>query len=219
MTSDVTPSSLAEALAAFQSELPPIGKANTANTGTYSYSYADLADISRAVMPLLGKHGLSFTSFPTLDEGGRFVLRYTLRHASGESDSGSYPLPANGSAQQMGSAISYARRYALSAVTGIAPDEDDDGKAAGTYEYRSERPASRQAPPATNGHAEDTVSAARAALAKKCQTMGYDRSRVEEKFREKYQQELGEATDPTRVRAFTKLLDGMPELDLNAATA
>lgn len=120
---------LADALAAFQLELPKIGKDKQADAGKFGYKYADLASVSAAVLPLLGKHGLSFSAKPTLDDGGRFVLAYTLRHVSGESDSGIYPLPAaNTAAQQLGSAITYARRYCLLAVTGVMPeDEDDDG--------------------------------------------------------------------------------------------
>src|SRR5690606_31859835 len=79
------------------------------------------------VLPLLGKHGLSFSARPTLDEAGRFVLAYSLRHESGDSEDGAYPLPTTGTPQQVGSAITYARRYALCAVTGVAADEDDDG--------------------------------------------------------------------------------------------
>lgn len=124
---------LAAALAALQAELPTLGKGNTATVrgdkGSYTYRYADLADVSKAIMPLLAKQGLSFSAKPTLDEHGRFGLVYTLRHTSGESDSGVYPLPS-GKPQEMGSAITYARRYALCAVTGIAPDQDDDGHAA-----------------------------------------------------------------------------------------
>ena len=120
---------LATALAAFQADLPPLGKDSTANAGTYSYSYADLAAVSRVVLPLLGKQGLSFSSKPTLVDG-KFVLDYVLRHSSGDEDRGSYPLPS-GRPQEVGSAITYARRYALMAVTGVFPaEEDDDGKAA-----------------------------------------------------------------------------------------
>lgn len=129
--------SLAAALAAFQLELPRIGKDKRAEAGKYGYSYADLAAVSAAVLPLLGRHGLSFSARPTIsrhhEDGDAgdvgFVLAYTLRHDSGESVSGVYPLPAPTiSAQQMGSAITYARRYCLLAVTGAAPeDEDDDG--------------------------------------------------------------------------------------------
>ncbi len=124
------PDNLAGALAAFQAELPKISKGNTADAGTYKFKYADLADVSEKVLPLLGRHGLSFSAMPTLDEGGKFVLEYVLRHRAGESVMGRYPLPS-GSPQQIGSAITYARRYALCSVTGVAPEaEDDDGKGA-----------------------------------------------------------------------------------------
>lgn len=129
------PASLAAALAAFQAELPKVPKTKTAvvqhkdGGGSHRYNYADLADFSTIVLPLLAKHGLSFSSLPTLDEGGRLVLEYTLRHSGGDSVTGRYPL-GSGTSQQIGSAITYARRYALSAITGVAADEDDDGKAA-----------------------------------------------------------------------------------------
>jgi hypothetical protein len=68
---------------------------------------------------------------PTIDGDGNFVLRYELLHVSGQSRVGCYPLPATTSkAQELGSAITYGRRYCLSSVIGIAPDDDDDGAAA-----------------------------------------------------------------------------------------
>lgn len=122
------------ALAVVQSQLPRIDKGKTAKVpmkagGTYTYTYADLADVSAAVLPLLGANGLSFTTWPTL-VGNRFVLRYELLHQSGESKGGEYPLPIDAGAQALGSAITYARRYCLCAVTGVAPDDDDDAAAA-----------------------------------------------------------------------------------------
>ena len=135
----MTEANLATALAAFQKALPKIGKGSVADAGTYKFKYADLADVSAAVLPLLGEHGLSFSARPTLDEGGRFVLAYELLHASDERRTGSYPLPASGSPQQIGSAITYARRYALCAVTGVAADEDDDGQAAKETKVQPER--------------------------------------------------------------------------------
>jgi ERF superfamily protein len=123
---------LAAALAQLQTQLPKIRKSETAQVrsekGSYSYSYADLAGISEQLLPIMGKLGLSFTSRPTLS-GDRFVLAYRLWHTSGECLDGEYPLPAGGTPQQVGSAITYGRRYCLCAVTGIAP-EDDDGAAA-----------------------------------------------------------------------------------------
>jgi ERF superfamily len=123
---------LAAALAELQTKLPRIGKDKTARvtsqrTGkTHTYDYVNLATVSHAILPLLGGLGLSFTSRPTLTEDGQFVLAYSLMHASGERENGTYPLPGSGTPQEIGSAITYARRYSLCAVTGVAPDEDDD---------------------------------------------------------------------------------------------
>jgi hypothetical protein len=135
MTSQAIPaekpnSTLNEALADLQTQLPHIAKNNRAKVptktgGSYEYQYADLAEITRHVLPLLGKLGLSFTSRPTLG-GDRLVLMYELRHVSGESLDGMYPLPDRGTPQEVGSAITYARRYCLCAVTGLAPDNDDE---------------------------------------------------------------------------------------------
>jgi ERF superfamily protein len=150
--------SLAQALAALQTQLPKVDKAKTAKVKTdkanYTYDYADLAQITRQLMPILGELGLSFTAKPTVTDDGRFVLAYKLLHVSGESEKGQYPLPAQGTPQSMGSAITYARRYCLCAVTGVAPEDDDDGAAAEadarTSYARPEPPARRQAEPETD---------------------------------------------------------------------
>lgn len=128
-----TKDGLYAALAKFQADIPHITKDATADAGTYSYKYADLADICKKAMPLLGKLGLAFTSKPTVNQAGQFVLAYKLTHSSGEDESGEYllPSPEKVKAQQMGSAITYAKRYSFCAVTGIAPaGEDDDGRQA-----------------------------------------------------------------------------------------
>jgi hypothetical protein len=141
----VTGENLATALVAFQNELPKLGKGQRATVqtkagGSYSYDYADLSDITETVIPLLAKHGLAFTAAPTVDDAG-FILRYELLHTSGEVTAGAYPLPSPSqhSPQDVGSAITYARRYALCAVTAVAPGgDDDDGQKAA--QSRTEKP-------------------------------------------------------------------------------
>jgi hypothetical protein len=125
---------LASALAKAQGEFPAIEKNKTAKIpkktgGDYSYQYADLADIIRVVTPALTKYGLSVTQSPTL-VGDKFVLETVLMHASGEWRSALYPLMGHERAQEQGSEITYARRYALCPMLGIHGEEDDDGKAA-----------------------------------------------------------------------------------------
>jgi hypothetical protein len=116
--------SLTAAVSAMQGELPVVEKVNSVNAGARKYKYADLTLLTEKVMPLLSKHGLAFIALPNIADGV-FGLSYELRHESGDSVAGHYPLP-NTAPQEIGSAITYARRYALAAVTGVAPGGDDD---------------------------------------------------------------------------------------------
>lgn len=173
--SDEKPSGLFAALAALQGELPHIDKSNVGDIPGkdgkrgYKYKYADLADVSRAILPLLSKHGLAFNSKPTIVDG-EFGLLYKLVHKSGEKDEGFYPFGRGGSPQQVGSLITYARRYTLCAVTGAAPDEDDDAAAA-EQPYRQsagdvfENAAPAQAHQASNGAPRGQVARPAAAQA------------------------------------------------------
>jgi hypothetical protein len=138
---------LAEALAALQARLPRVAKTSEGQErGGKKDKYADLTDISDALRPLLSSLDLSFVCRPTLDEQGRFVLAYALLHVSGEEMGGFSPLPTSGTPQQVGSAITYARRYTLCAVTGLAPGDDDDDAQAAEQEHvaRLRRPVSAQ---------------------------------------------------------------------------
>jgi hypothetical protein len=137
------PATLAGSLALVQSQLPRITKDRTAEVptksgGSYSYSYADLAAVSAEILPLLGRCGLAWVTRPTTVDG-RFVLTYHLIHASGEVIEGEFPLPPPSTPQAMGSAITYARRYTLCAVTGVAADTDDDDAAHATNQARGGR--------------------------------------------------------------------------------
>lgn len=135
--------SLAEALVAFQAEAPKFAKNKTAKVqtktgGTYTYKYADLGDILPIVGPLLAKHGLSWSSRPGRGDDGELVLRYRLLHSSGEADADEMPLGVDRHCrpQELGSAITYARRYAITAQLNLTTDEDDDAHAAMQSEPR-----------------------------------------------------------------------------------
>lgn len=138
-----TTSDLLSVLHDLQQHLPTVAKANTADTGKYKYKYADLIDVQAAIFPLLDKYNLTWTTAPTLTPQG-FALHYALRHVSGEAIEGDYYLPA-GTPQEIGSAITYARRYALCAVTGLAPGgDDDDGAAASRPPVKEKSEASEK---------------------------------------------------------------------------
>lgn len=204
MSDKPTPGSLAAALVAFQASLPHVGRDQRATVksdkGSYTYSYANLADVSAKVLPLLAAQGLSFSAKPTLDESGRFVLEYRLRHVGGEEDVGTYPL-ANGTPQQVGSSITYARRYALLAVSGVAPDiDDDDGQAA-------EQAGAPRIDPA---------DAARARLKSACERHGWARDVVAAKFAERYPAGIDAETDQARIDKFREYLTSLPQHELTA---
>lgn len=139
MSTETANGGLFGALAELQAKLPSIRKGETANVrsdkGNYSYKYADLTDVSEVLLPLMGSLGLAFTSRPTMRDG-QFILAYSLVHVSGEREDGTYPLPAGGTPQAIGSAITYARRYCLCAVTGVAPGGDDDDAGAAEVSHR-----------------------------------------------------------------------------------
>lgn len=137
------PASLAEALAMVQAEIPEVLKAETAKIEKegkkgYTYNFADLSAVTRVILPRLGKVGLSFITKPTLIEG-RLYLVYKLLHVSGETEEGVYPLPSSGGPQEIGGAITYARRYVLCSITGVAPGDDDDAAEAQAAHKRGQQ--------------------------------------------------------------------------------
>lgn len=139
---------IAGALAAFQAEMPVVNKSKSANIPNKSggpgfrYSYADLADVTRQIAPLLAKHGLSFTAHPRAAESGYELAATLLHDGSDQTIEGALPLFGRTS-QEIGSAITYARRYLLGCLTGVVTDDDDDGAAAAQAPQRTrhERPA------------------------------------------------------------------------------
>ena len=118
---------LAAALAKAQAKMtnPPKTKRGQCRGGTYMY--ADLADVLDHVRAPLTENGLAIVQM--VQPG---VLLTRLVHVSGQYLESRYPLPEGGqlSAQEMGSQITYARRYSLCPLLGIAGETDDDAKQA-----------------------------------------------------------------------------------------
>lgn len=147
MTETNTPATTGKiyaALAKAQASFKPCVKNRKANYG----KYADLASILAATQPALNAHGLAVIQRVTSRPEG-VEVETILGHESGETIS-SGPLfmpvtPGKGMnpAQAFGSARTYACRYSLSSLLGIAADDDDDGNAAG-YGSAAERHAARQ---------------------------------------------------------------------------
>lgn len=94
----------------------------------FGSSYADLSAVRDMVIPIFTKHGFSIIQAPNYEDGV-FFLETALIHTSGAHLRWRYPLPGDPSkVQQIGGAITYARRYTLSSIACIASEEDIDGE-------------------------------------------------------------------------------------------
>jgi len=119
---------LAESLAKAQGVMVPAKKG--AENPFFKSKYADLASVWDVCRGPLSENGLSIVQAIAVPAPGETILQTILLHTSGQLIVSSYPVkPVKDDPQGMGSAITYARRYALMAMIGIAP-EDDDGESA-----------------------------------------------------------------------------------------
>ena len=95
----------------------------------FKKKYADLSSVREATIKPLNDNGLSIMQVVTTEESGAPVLISRLMHKSGEWIEASYPLPITPlKPQELGSAITYARRYSWASLCGIAADDDDDAE-------------------------------------------------------------------------------------------
>lgn len=122
---------LADALSKAQAKIE--GAKKDALNPHFKSKYADLASVWEAIREPLAANGLSIaqgTEFFGDADNLHLVLCTRLLHKSGQWIESVIPVrPVKDDPQGMGSALTYARRYALSAMAGVAP-EDDDGEAA-----------------------------------------------------------------------------------------
>jgi hypothetical protein len=118
-----------EAFCAAQSEIG-VARKNTSNP-FFNSKYADLKECFNACSDALNRHGIHISQ-PTMLEGDLFVIRTILTHTSGETMQ-DFGVPIVGwkdaktknPAQAFGSGQTYARRYGLCGMVGIAPADDD----------------------------------------------------------------------------------------------
>lgn len=120
---------LAKALCKAQSEMG--GAVKDAKNPFFKSSYADLTSVIKAIKEPFNNNGLSYMQFPVTSSGGNGVgVKTVLMHTSGQFIESEFYLPlVKADPQAGGSAITYARRYALQALAGI-PTADDDAEAA-----------------------------------------------------------------------------------------
>lgn len=137
---------LAAALALAQSSMKAAAFNKT--NPHFKNKYADLAAVLDAIRLPLAANKLSVTQTTEIREGG-LALVTTMRHSSGQWVASEYPLPSGVRPQELGSALTYARRYSLSAIACIAADDDDDAEGARTNGQTSSTPQPRANPSVT----------------------------------------------------------------------
>ena len=130
-------------------EVPNFVTDETAQAGKKTYKYLNLATILKTIKPVFEKHGLAFSQRVTFDNTGEArqvigTVETIIFDDKEQMVACSYPFFVTGDPQQVGSAITYARRYSLYAVLGIFPDKDDDGAYAKQRYDTADRPISSE---------------------------------------------------------------------------
>lgn len=128
-------------------EVPNFSTDETANAGSRTYKYLNLATLLKNIKPIFEKYDIAFSQRVTFDGtgDGRQTLGTVETIIFDENEQQTvceYPFFVTGDPQQVGSAITYARRYSLTTVLGIFPDKDDDGRYAKQKFDTDDRPIS-----------------------------------------------------------------------------
>ena len=135
---------LTKAMAEFQKVVKqPVKNADNPYFGS---KYVPLESLVKAVMETGSPLGISFMQYTQVNENGDLGLCTVVMHSSGEyMEFPPLPIrPENNRPQATGSAITYARRYSLSSIFGIASEEDDDGNEASGLTRQAKQPPKQQ---------------------------------------------------------------------------
>jgi len=133
MKTSQTVTEIFKALISFQSNKPNIDLNTTVSVktkagGSYTFKYATLSHVLKECQPLLTKNKIGYTH--AIDEENNLIT--TIIHESGEWLQSVKPLdlPSNSTAQEVGSFITYYKRYSLLGMLGVIAEDDEDGNIA-----------------------------------------------------------------------------------------
>lgn len=158
-----------EAMAQFQRDCPAIKKTARAKIvlrggGSYEYRYAPLDEITSTISPVMGALGLS-VSWRSRVEPDQVVVSCRISHSMGHAEeSGEISIPITkgdgagaNDAQRVGIAATYAKRYSLLGIIGMAPEADDDAASGGDTRPREAEPV-RAEERGSGQHPEATIT-------------------------------------------------------------
>lgn len=128
---DTQESPLAAAFVRMQAELPQISLDASVSFKNVKFHYATLSNILHSTRPVLAKHGLAVVQQIGMQDG-HVKVTTTLLHSSGGQLSSDFQIkPQSQEVKEIGSTITYARRYAVAALLGIAIEGDYDAEVLG----------------------------------------------------------------------------------------
>ncbi len=142
---------LASALAKAQSTMQNPARDHKAEVptksgGKYTYTYSDLAAVLDCAKPSLNSNGIAIMQPLAIVRGHEVTVTTLLVHDSGQWFQIDLDMRAGDTTPQaVGSAITYGRRYGACALIGIAPADDDDGRAASGPGHQAQAQARRGA--------------------------------------------------------------------------
>lgn len=140
---------LAAAMAKAQAALK--GAVKDSSNPHFKSKYADLSNVWTAWQEVGPKAGLAVMQFPGQCADSRLSMVTLITHESGEWIKSELSIPlAKVDAQGYGSATTYARRYALAAAVGIAPEDDDGNAASNPRGAANDQPPARREPKHSN---------------------------------------------------------------------
>ena len=126
MTATEQPATLAASLVAALGQLSDVARTATADAGTYRYKYAELADVLAMARPILAANGLALLTHVADSQPGTVTVWAQFLHSTGDTlDAGQLTMQRGTTAQALGSAVTYARRYLTMAALCVAGDDDD----------------------------------------------------------------------------------------------
>jgi hypothetical protein len=117
---------------------PP--KEGTVNAGQRRYRFLELPDLLAEVRTKFGQHGWAVMQIPDVFDGHVSITNIWLHRSGVKLTHPPFTLPAGKDPQSIGSAVTYARRYSLAALCGLAGHTDDDGQAAQQATQRPQQP-------------------------------------------------------------------------------
>lgn len=149
---DMKPENSTAAIKALVAAQLNMGKAlKSASNPHFKSKYADLSSVRDACFPALNANGFAIMQPSGVDEVGEYVETIFLHETGVSFTTRVYLKIGKGDMQGYGSAITYARRYGLLSLSGLAP-EDDDGNAAAAQPPEQNRQLRRPAPPNATEH-------------------------------------------------------------------